>query len=87
MTFSENSNYDQESLLELENNKFVDNAQQCFSVTPDANFLHMICIFTEGVGDGIESRLHFKIFSTLFMANLKIDLKAIESVFKSDAII
>ena len=50
-TFSENSNYWRESLLEVvtqsidgwcqqtfENKKFVDNAQQCFAFTPQANF-------------------------------------------------
>ena len=44
--------------------KFVDNAQQCFAFTPQANFpTHRL--FTEGEGDGIESRLHLKTFSTL----------------------
>ena len=51
MTFSENLNYWQDILLEVirqniaegcqqtfENNKFVDNAQQCFAFTPQANF-------------------------------------------------
>ena len=28
-------------------------------------FLPIFCIFTEGEGDGIETRLPFKIFSTL----------------------
>ena len=40
-----------------ESKKFVDNAQQ--------TFLPIIWIFTEGEGDGIESRIPFKIFSTL----------------------
>ena len=51
-TFSENSNYWQESLLELirqkiaggyqqtfENKKFVDIIQQCFALLPQVNFL------------------------------------------------
>ena len=44
---------------------FVDNTQQCFAFTPKANFRAIIWIFTEGEGDEIESRLPFKIFSTL----------------------
>ena len=47
----------------LENKKFVDITQQCFAFTPQAIFAAHIWIFTEG--DGIESRLPFKIFSTL----------------------
>ena len=43
--------------------KFVDNPQQCFALT---TFLPIISIFTEGEGDGIKSRLPFKIVSTLF---------------------
>ena len=52
LTFSENSNYWQESLLEVIrqiiaggcqqtfcSQKFVDNAQQCFAFTSQANFL------------------------------------------------
>ena len=42
--------------------EFVANSQQCFSLMPQAN-LSIIWIFTEG--GGIESRLPFKIFSTL----------------------
>ena len=42
--------------------KFVDNIQPCFVFTP---YPPIIWIFTEGEGDGIESRLPFKIFSTL----------------------
>ena len=50
-TFNENTNYGQESLLDVErqiiagcyqqsfeNKKFVDNAQQCFAFTRQANF-------------------------------------------------
>ena len=44
---------------------FVDNAQQCFAFTPQANFPPFIWIFSEDEGDGIKSRLPFKIFSTL----------------------
>ena len=44
---------------------FVDNAQQCFAFTPQANFPAHNLNFTDGKGDGIESRLPFKIFSTL----------------------
>ena len=40
---------------------FVNNAQQYFAITPEASF-PIIWIFTEGEGDGIESRLPFKIF-------------------------
>ena len=74
-TFSENLKYGWESLLEvqgkniagryqqtLENKKFVDIKQ---------TFLPIIWIFTEDVGDGIESRLPFKIFSTLQILALK----------------
>ena len=42
---------------------FVDNDQQCFAFTPQANFPTHNLIFTEG--DRIESLLPFKIFSTL----------------------
>ena len=45
--------------------KFVDNAQQCFAFTPQANFPANSLNFTEGESDGIKSRLPFKIFSTL----------------------
>ena len=46
--------------------KFVDNSQQCFAFTPQANFpTHNLNFQGEGDGDGIESRLLFKIFSTL----------------------
>ena len=37
--------------------------QQCFAFTPQENFSIIIWIFTEGAG--IESRISFKIFSTL----------------------
>ena len=73
-TFSENSNFWRESLpYDIGQNiagwcqqpfcfqKFVDNAQQCFAFT----FKQKIWIFTEGESDGINSRLPFKIFSTL----------------------
>ena len=40
-------------------------------------FLPIIWTFTEGVGDGIESRLPFKIFSTLLRTMIKI----LENVF------
>ena len=40
---------------------FVDNAQQCFACTPQANFP----AHTEGEGDGIEIMLPYKIFPTL----------------------
>ena len=68
--FSENSNYWRETLLEGIRQKiagwcqqtfcyqnFVDNTQQAFPL--------IIWIFTEDEGDGIESRLHFKNFSSL----------------------
>ena len=53
-------------------------------LTMPSNVLHLkqtfppiIWIFTEGEGDGIESRLPFKIFSTLptYLSNIKIDSK------------
>ena len=50
---SENSNYRQESLLEVYFQKFVDNAQQCFALLPQVNFPVNNLNFTEG----IESRL------------------------------
>ena len=40
--------------------KFVNNSQQCFAFTPQANFPPILWIFTEGEGDGIETRLPFK---------------------------
>ena len=45
--------------------KFADNAKQCFALTPQANFPNNNLNFTEGEGDGIKSRILFKIFSTL----------------------
>ena len=42
--------------------KFVDNTQQYFAFTPQANFPAIIRIFSEG--DEIQSRLPFKIIST-----------------------
>ena len=47
--------------------KFVDNAQQYFAFTPQANFPPHDLNITEGKGDEIESRLPFKIFSTLLL--------------------
>ena len=44
--------------------KFVDNIQQCFAFT---TFPPRIWIFTEGEGDRVESKLPFKIFSTLYI--------------------
>ena len=46
--------------------KFIDLTQQCFDLLPQVNFPPpIIWIFTEGKGDGIESRLSSKVFSTL----------------------
>ena len=42
---------------------FVDNSQQYLAFTPQVNFPPLIWIFTEG--EEIESKLPFKIFSTL----------------------
>ena len=78
-TFSENSNYGQENLLEVlrwniagccqqtfENKKFVENtAGNVLLLCLKQSFPPIIRIFTEGEGDGIESRLPFKIFPTL----------------------
>ena len=44
---------------------FVDNTKQTFAFTPQANFPAHILIFTEGEGNGIESKLPFVIFPTL----------------------
>ena len=49
--------------------KFVDNAQQCLAFTPQANFPRHDLNF-EGEGDGIKSRLPFKIFSTLHILSV-----------------
>ena len=43
----------------------------CFAFLPQANFPALIWIFTEGEGDGIKSRLPFKIFSTLREKSIK----------------
>ena len=60
-TFSENSNY--ESCQQtFENKTFVDITQQCFALLPEVNFP---ANNLKGKGDGIESRLPFKIFSTI----------------------
>ena len=77
-TFSENSNYWRESVLEVIRQKiarwcqqtccfqkFVDNAQQCFALHLKQTFPPIIWTFTEDEGDRIESRLPFEIFSTL----------------------
>jgi hypothetical protein len=42
--------------------------QQCFAFTPQANFPSHNLNF-QGEGDGIESRLPFKIFPTLINVN------------------
>ena len=47
--------------------KFVDNGQQCSPFTLQANFPAHSLNFTEGEGDEIESRLPFKIFSTVIL--------------------
>jgi hypothetical protein len=80
-TFSENSKYWRESLIEVNIawwcqqtfcfQKFVINAQQCFAFTPQANFpthelnFYLVQKFAQGEGDRITTRLPFKIFSTL----------------------
>ena len=48
----------------LETKNFVDNTQQYFDFAPQANFPAHNLNFQ---GDGIESRLPFTIFSTLFV--------------------
>ena len=45
--------------------KFVDNIQQGFACTPQANFLAHNLNFNAGKSDGIKFRLPFKTFSTL----------------------
>ena len=57
ITFCENSNYWQESLLDVIRQSIAGDVEQTFPP--------IIWIFTEGEGDGIESRLPFKNFSTL----------------------
>ena len=50
--------------------KFVDNAQQYSALTPQPNFrTHNLIFFSEGEGDGIKTRLPFRIFSTLYDYN------------------
>ena len=48
--------------------KFVNNSQQCFVFTHQANFPAHDLIFTEDEGDEFESRLPFRIFSTLIVS-------------------
>ena len=73
-TFSENSNYWRESLIEVITLLGVVNKLFKSFLTTSSNVLPLhlkqtlssiIGIFTEGEGDGIKSRLPFKIFSTL----------------------
>ena len=66
-TFGENSNYWRESLPGVFQ-KFVNKAQQSIAFTTKANFP------AEGEGDGIESRLPFKIFSTLTLHTAKVKM-------------
>ena len=49
--------------------KFVNNAQQYFAITPEASF-PIIWIFTEGEGDGIESRLPNLFYFTTYLPRL-----------------
>ena len=39
--------------------KFVDNTQQCFTLHLKQTFPHIIWIFTEGEGDGIQIQATF----------------------------
>ena len=60
---------------------FVDNAKQCLPLHLKQTLPPIIWIFTEGEGNGIESSLPFKIFSTLQIIywskeNQKIKLKS-----------
>ena len=77
-TFSEISNYWQESLLELIrqniagwcNKLFVFKTlwtmtSNIFAIHLNQTFLPIIWIFTEGEGDGIKPRILFKIFSAI----------------------
>ena len=54
-SLSENSNYRQESLLEVYFQKFVDNAQQCFALLPQVNFPVNNLNFTEGIESKLSS--------------------------------
>jgi hypothetical protein len=78
ITFSKNSKHWWESLLEVIRQNFAGEVNKLFvfkklltipsNVLPlhlKQTFLPIIRIFTEGEGDEIESRLPFKIFSTL----------------------
>ena len=49
----------------FENKKFVDKPSNVLPLRLKQTFPPMIWIFTQGEGDGTESRLPFKIFSTL----------------------
>jgi len=70
-TFSENSNYWRESLLEVIRRNIAGGSQQIFcfqNVLPlhfKQTFPPIIRIFPSGEGDRTESRLPFKIFFTL----------------------
>merc|ERR1711997_600706 len=76
--FGENSNYGGESLLDVISQTLLGDVNKLFVfkslLTTPSNILPLhlkqtfppiISIFTEGEGAGVESRLPFKIFSTL----------------------
>ena len=72
--------------------KFVDNPRQCFAFTPQTNFPVHDLNFIGGEGDGIESRLPFKIFSTLpilYVCNVfkKTNLKTVEAYMEVPALL
>ena len=56
----------------FENKKFVDKPQKCFAFTPQANFPAHNSNFRSGEGDGIESRLPFKIFPTFHGTHMEV---------------
>ena len=58
----------------IENKKFVDITQQCFVLLPQVNFPDNNCIFTQGEGDEIESRLSFLNPFYFIARNFKVDV-------------
>ena len=84
-TFSKNSNHWWKSLLEVIRQNIAGWCQKLLMTTPSnvlpshlkQTFPPIIWIFTEGGGDGIQSRLPFKIFSTF--PNIFRDLRSSSS--------
>ena len=64
---------------------FVYNAQQCFALHLKQNFQPIIWIFNEVEGDGIESRLPVRIFSSLHIFHFISNFISFE-IFRNGAI-